>query len=54
MTAYEIHNPSFNDLNLEAQIEHGINDWAAEGKSGHIYFGQTKEEAESIRATYND
>lgn len=51
--AYEIHNPSFNDMSLDEQIKHGINDWCAEGRSGHPYFGRTKEEAESIRASFN-
>lgn len=50
--AYEIHNPSFNDLTLEQQIEYGCNDWAAEGRTGHEYVGRTKAEAESVRATY--
>lgn len=52
--AYEVRNPSFNDMNLEQQIEAGINDWCAEGKSGHPYFGRTKSEAEAIRAQYAD
>jgi hypothetical protein len=52
--AYEVLNPSFNDLNIEQQIEHGINDWCAEGKSGHPYFGRTKAEAEAIRSQFND
>ncbi len=52
--AYEVHNPSFSDLNLESQIEHGINDWCAEGKSGHQYFGRSKEQAEFIRFQYKD
>ena len=52
--AYEIHNPSFNDIDLDTQIEYGINDWAAEGKSGHLYFGRTKSEAEEIRASFNN
>lgn len=51
--AYEIRNPSFSDLNLEQQIEHGINDWCAEGSSGHPYFGRTQAEAEAIRTAYN-
>ncbi len=50
--AYEVLNPSFGDLNIEQQIEYGINDWCAEGKDGHPYFGRTKAEAESIRAQY--
>lgn len=52
MKAYEIHNPSFNDMTLDEQIEAGINDWCAEGKTGHSYFGKTAKEAESIRAQY--
>ena len=52
--AYECHNPSFNDLSLDQQIEYGINDWCAEGKSGHLYYGRTREQAESIRDSYND
>lgn len=50
--AYEIRNPSFNDLTLEQQIEYGCNDWAAEGRSGHEYVGRTKDEAEAIRASF--
>ena len=52
--AYEVHNPSFNDMTLDQQIEAGINDWAAQGRSGHLYFGQTKAQAEAIRASFND
>jgi hypothetical protein len=51
-TAYEVHNPSFNDMTLETQIKHGINDWCAEGRDGHPFFGRSKEEAEQIRAGY--
>lgn len=50
--AYEVCNPSFDDLNIEQQIEYGINDWCAEGRDGHPYYGQTKAQAESIRASY--
>lgn len=50
--AYEVCNPSFDDLNIEQQIEYGINDWCAEGRDGHPYFGRTKAEAESIRASF--
>lgn len=53
MNAYEIHNPSFNDMNLEEQIEHGINDWAVEGESGHLYFGQTAGQAVEIARSFN-
>ena len=51
--AYEIHNPSFNDMTLEQQIEVGINDWAVEGKSGHLYFGRTAQEALEIAQGFN-
>jgi hypothetical protein len=50
--AYEVRNPSFTDMSLEQQIDVGINDWCAEGRNGHPYFGQTKEQAEAIRASY--
>lgn len=50
--AYEVHNPSFNDIGLDAQIAFGINDWCAEGADGHPFFGRTKAEAEQIRADY--
>lgn len=50
--AYECHNPSFNDMTLPEQIEHGINDWCAEGRDGHPYFGRTASEAVAIRAAY--
>jgi hypothetical protein len=51
--AYEVRNPSFSDMNLEAQIEVGINDWVVEGKSGHLYFGQTANEAIAIANGYD-
>jgi hypothetical protein len=51
--AYEILSVSFNDLNLEEQIAYGINNWAVEGKSGHIYFGKTEKEALEIARQYN-
>jgi hypothetical protein len=54
MRAYEVHNPSFSDMNLEQQIEAGINDWAVEGKSGHIYFGRTAQEAIQNAASFNN
>lgn len=52
--AYEVHNPSFGDMALPQQIEAGINDWCAEGATGHPYFGRTAAEAETIRAQYQD
>ena len=50
--AYEIHNPSFNDMTLEQQIEAGVNDWQADGRTGHPYFGTSRQQAEQIRAQY--
>lgn len=50
--AYEVRNPSFSDMNLEQQVEAGINDWCAEGPDGHPFYGQSKVEAERIRAAY--
>jgi hypothetical protein len=50
--AFEVHNPSFNDMTLPQQIEHRINDWCAEGRDGHPYFGESKAKAEANRATY--
>jgi len=52
-SAYEVHNPSFSDMNLEQQIHAGVNDWCAEGISGHPYFGQTKHQAEQIRESFD-
>lgn len=51
-TAYEIHNPSFNDMTLEQQIAAGVNDWQADGVNGHPYFGTTQQQAEQVRARY--
>lgn len=51
--AYEIPSPSFSDIPLDKQIEFGINDWAVEGKSGHLYFGRTADEAVATAARYN-
>jgi hypothetical protein len=50
--AFEIRNPSFSDMNLEQQIDAGVNDWQADGRDGHPYFGQTRAEAEAIRQQY--
>ena len=51
---YEVHNPSFNCMTLESQIQVGVNDWCAEGANGHPYFGRTESEAESIRASHEN
>jgi len=51
--AYEIHNPSFNDMNLEQQINAGCNDWCVSGEDGHPYFGRSKIEAEIAYRQHN-
>jgi len=51
---YEVRNPSFSDMNLEQQIEAGVNDWCVEGASGHQYFGQSAAEATSIANSYDN
>jgi hypothetical protein len=50
--AYEVRNPSFSDMNIEQQIEVGINDWCAEDAAGHQFFGQSRAEAERARRLY--
>lgn len=50
--AYEIRNPSFSNMTLEQQIAVGVNDWEAEGRSGHLYVGETREKAEKNRSLY--
>ena len=52
MNAYEIHNPSFNDMTLTVQIARGLNDWAVEGASGHLYFGRTAAEAMAVARSH--
>jgi len=53
MKAYEVHNPSFNDMTLEQQIEAGCNDWCVEGFSGHKYYGRTAAEALAVATAYS-
>ena len=50
--AYEVRDPSFSDMNLEQQVDAGCNHWCAEGFSGHLYYGETKQEAEQIRSQF--
>ena len=52
MKAYEIHNPDFNDMNLEQQMEAGCCDWCVEGYSGHKYYGHTARAAMQNAALY--
>jgi len=54
MKAFEIFNPSFNDIPLVDQIAHGINDWCVQGVSGHEYYGRTAAEALEICAAHLD
>lgn len=54
MPAYEVRNPSFPDLTLQQQIAHGCNDWCAEGRNDHPYYGETKAKAEANRATFEN
>lgn len=51
--AYEVRNPSFSDMNIEQQIEAGINDWCAEDEAGREFFGVTRDSAEEARLIYN-
>jgi len=42
---YEVLNPSFSDMNIDQQIEAGINDWLACDSKGREFFGRTRDEA---------
>jgi hypothetical protein len=53
MEVYEICNPSFGDMNIEEQIEAGINDWVARDTQGREFFGQTRDEALRAARVYN-
>ena len=50
--AYEIHNPDFNDMTLDQQIEAGCCDWCVEGISGHKYYGHSARAAMQNAAMY--
>lgn len=50
---FEVRNPSFSDINLEAQIEAGINDWCAVDESGREFFRQSKPAAVLACDAYN-
>jgi hypothetical protein len=50
--AYEIHNPDFNDMTLDQQIEAGCCDWCVEGISGHKYYGHSPRAAQQNAAMY--
>ncbi len=49
MEIHEILNPSFGDMNIEQQIEAGINDWVARDREGREFFGRSREEAQRAR-----
>jgi hypothetical protein len=51
--AYEVRNPSFTDMNIEEQIDAGINDWVCRDRAGREFFGQSKEAAEQALRRYN-
>jgi hypothetical protein len=51
-SVYEVLNPSFNDMNIEQQIDAGVTDWCAEDEAGHEFFGRTRDEAEEARCLY--
>lgn len=50
---YEVVNPSFGDMNIEQQIDAGINDWLCRDAEGHEFFGQSKSAAIEYAAIYN-
>jgi hypothetical protein len=50
---FKVPSPSFPWMTTEQQIFYGLNDWAVEGKSGHLYYGRTEQEALDIAAMYN-
>jgi len=52
MEVYEVVNPSFRDMNIEQQIDAGINDWCARDNVGREFFGQTREEALRAASAY--
>ena len=45
--AYEICNTWADDMDLEQQIEEGINDWRVDLPNGAVYFAHTAEECEA-------
>ena len=51
--AFEIHNPDFQDMTLEEQIEAGCCDWCVEGHSGHLYYGHSPRAAQQNAALYS-
>lgn len=52
-TTHEVHNPSFNDMTLDEQIDQGVNDWMCLDRAGRQFIGQSRKAAEKMRADYN-
>jgi len=50
---FKVPSPSFPWMTTEQQIFYGLNDWAVEGKSGHLYYGRTEQEALEVAGMYN-
>ena len=50
---YEVVNPSFGDMNIEQQIDAGINDWLCRDAEGREFFGQSKDQAYNAAKIYN-
>ena len=51
--AHEVRSPDFPDMNIEDQIEAGINDWVAIDKAGRKFFDKTREGADAMCREYN-
>lgn len=49
----EVPNPTYSNIPLNRQITLGSNEWKAVTKTGHEYFGPTKNEAIMIAAAYH-
>lgn len=50
---YEVLSPSFGDLNIDQQIQFGINDWVAVDANGREFFGRTKDDAVEYCQNFN-
>ena len=51
--AHEVRNPSFSDMNIDQQIEAGVNDWVACDYDGREFYGQSSQEATDGAKRYN-
>lgn len=49
----EICNPSFKDMDLDRQIEAGINDWLCVGLDAREFVGSTRDEAYNAAKRYS-